>query len=97
VQASLLPGSEETIVPFDRTFGGKVMVGGSGVVGMLDAWRSFGWSSRIRLLRVYAKLWAIQIALLVFFMITLFAEVSYFMPELQSVFTHMATKMGGRI
>jgi hypothetical protein len=85
VQASLLPDSEETIVPFDRTFDGKVVpeiVGGSGVIGMLDAWKSFGWSSRISLLKVFAKIWAIEAALFALFVITLGVELFVFMPEL---------------
>jgi hypothetical protein len=88
VQASLLPENEETIVPFDRSFGGKVVpesLGGQGVVGILDAWKSFGWSSRIRLLKVYVKVWAIQAALFTLFGITLFAEAAYFAPELGDI------------
>lgn len=84
VQASLLPESEETIIPFDRTFGGKVIpeiIGGSGMIGMLDAWKSFGWSSRIRLLKVFAKIWAIEAALFALFLITLSVEFFVFMPE----------------
>ncbi|KAI9867607.1 MAG: hypothetical protein M1813_008406 [Trichoglossum hirsutum] len=93
VQASLLPDNEETIVPFDRTFGGKVVpevVGGSGVVGVLDAWRSFGWSSRIRLLKVYAKVAAIQITLFTLFVVVISAEVLYFFPELPDTFRNWA-------
>ncbi|KAH0541463.1 hypothetical protein FGG08_004072 [Glutinoglossum americanum] len=94
VQASLLPDSEESIVPFDRSFGGKVVpeiIGGSGVVGMLDAWRSFGWSSRVRLLKLYAKVWAIQISLLVLFAVIFSAEVAYFMPEIANTLRSMVT------
>ncbi|KAH0556032.1 hypothetical protein GP486_006025 [Trichoglossum hirsutum] len=89
VQASLLPDTEESIVPFDRTFRGKVVpeiVGGSGVVGILDAWRTFGWSSRIRLLRVYAKVAAIQIALFTLFVIAMFTEIVHFFPEFHVAF-----------
>ncbi|KAI9762897.1 MAG: hypothetical protein M1840_001130 [Geoglossum simile] len=88
VQASLLPEDEEVIVPFDRSFGGKVVpesLGGHGVVGILDAWKSFGYSSRIRLLKVYVKVWAIQIALFTLFGIALLAEVAYFVPELGTI------------
>ncbi|KAK6585047.1 hypothetical protein PZA11_001774 [Diplocarpon coronariae] len=70
VQASLLNDSEETIVPFDRSFGGRVVpeiVGGSGVVGMLDAWKTFGWASRIRLIQAYLKVVALQVAVTAFF------------------------------
>lgn len=58
VQASMLPEEDEPIVPFDRTFGGKVQPGGC--VKMLDAWRTFDWASRIRLVTLYAKIFAIQ-------------------------------------
>jgi hypothetical protein len=77
VQASLLPDAEETIVPFDRSFGGKVIpeiVGGSGVLSMLDAWKSFDWSSRIRLVKAYAKIYALSILLSLFFSFCLAAE-----------------------
>jgi hypothetical protein len=77
VQASLLPDNEETIVPFDRSFGGKVVpevVSGSGVIGMLDAWKTFGWNSRIRLLKAYAKVIGMQIALSILFTICLAAQ-----------------------
>ncbi|KAG5302336.1 hypothetical protein I7I48_02653 [Histoplasma ohiense] len=58
VAASILPEEEETIVPFDRTFGGNVqpaILGGSGKVGLLDAWKTFTWASRVRLLKVLVK------------------------------------------
>lgn len=58
IEASILPEDEDTIVPFDRTFGGKVvnkMMGGTGVVGFLDAWRSFTWEARRRLIKLLAK------------------------------------------
>jgi len=77
VQASLLPDTEETIVPFDRSFGGKVIpeiVGGSGVVSMLDAWKSFDWSSRIRLIKAYAKIYALTMLATFFFTICIVGE-----------------------
>ena len=77
VQASLLPDTEETIVPFDRSFGGKVIpeiVGGSGVISMLDAWTSFDWSSRIRLVKAYAKVFAMQTAVTILFTLVLVGE-----------------------
>ena len=77
VQASLLDDSEETIVPFDRSFGGKVepeIVGGSGVLGMLDAWKTFDWNARVRLVKAYLKVWAMQLVLTLFFTICVIAE-----------------------
>lgn len=77
VQASLLNDAEETIVPFDRSFGGKVIpeiVGGSGVIGMLDAWKTFDWASRIRLIKAYVKVVAMQLAVTVLFSICIVAQ-----------------------
>lgn len=72
VQASLLPEENDSIVPFDRTFAGKVqpqVVGGTGVVSMLDAWKTFDWAARFRLVKLYAKIFAIQVSATVFFVL----------------------------
>ncbi|KAF2994187.1 hypothetical protein E8E13_002177 [Curvularia kusanoi] len=64
IESSILPEEEETIVPFDRTFGGKVvgqLLGGTGRIGFLDAWRSFNWEARRRLIKLYAKIGAIML------------------------------------
>jgi hypothetical protein len=77
VQASLLPDEDETIVPFDRSFGGRVVpaiVGGSGAIGMLDAWTTFDWNSRIRLLKLYGKIAAIQAGVFTIFFVVIVAE-----------------------
>ena len=66
VQASLLSEEEESIVPFDRSYGGKVvpaMVGGTGRLEMRDAWKTFDWNSRVRLFKIYAKVLGMQMAL----------------------------------
>lgn len=58
IEASILPEDEDTIVPFDRTFGGKVvspLMGGTGQVRFLDAWRSFTWEARRRLIKLFVK------------------------------------------
>jgi hypothetical protein len=58
VAASMLPEEDETIVSFDRTFGGKTtpaIIGGQGKIGLVEAWRSFPWESRMRLLKMMAK------------------------------------------
>ncbi|KAI4118080.1 MAG: hypothetical protein LQ345_001806 [Seirophora villosa] len=70
VQASLLSEEHDTIVPFDRTFGGRVqpaVVGGTCAVSMLDAWKTFDWAARLRLIGLYAKIFAIQISTCIFF------------------------------
>jgi hypothetical protein len=66
VAASMLPEENETVVPFDRSFDGKVtpaIIGGQGKIGMVEAWKSFDWSSRVRLVKLMAKVVAIMFAL----------------------------------
>ncbi|KAL3421124.1 ubiquitin conjugating [Phlyctema vagabunda] len=80
VQASLLAETEDTIVPFDRTFGGKVTsesMGTAGLVGMLEAWKTFDWNSRARLLKAYAKAFSIQVALTMLMFITVGAQIMF--------------------
>lgn len=58
VEASMLPDDQETIVPFDRTFDGKVVpeiLGGSGAIGFVDAWRTVNWEARRRLIKFFLK------------------------------------------
>ncbi|KAH8597203.1 hypothetical protein B0O99DRAFT_651058 [Bisporella sp. PMI_857] len=77
VQASILPEDQETVVPFDRSFGGKVVaeiLGGSGVIGFLDAWKTFERSSRVRLIKAYLKVFAIQLALMMFFFLVVIVQ-----------------------
>lgn len=77
IEASILPESEDVIVPFDRTFGGKVvspMHGGSGKVGFLDAWRSFTWEARRRLIKLFIKTFALVFGLAMLIMHVLLAE-----------------------
>jgi len=68
VQASLLQEDQETIVPFDRSFGGKVvpeLAGGSGMITLLQAWKTFDVRSRIRLVKLYCKVFLLQSAVTV--------------------------------
>ncbi|OAT10101.1 hypothetical protein BDBG_05782 [Blastomyces gilchristii SLH14081] len=79
VAASILPDQEETIVPFDRTFGGKVqpaILGGSGKIGLLDAWKTFTWPSRVRLLKVLVKTFAMMVPVTVACAIVIAGEAS---------------------
>jgi len=65
IEASLLPEEEETIVPFDRTFGGRVVptiLGGTGCIGFIEAWRTFNWEARRRLVKLYVKTFLIMLA-----------------------------------
>ncbi|KAF2749868.1 hypothetical protein M011DRAFT_465528 [Sporormia fimetaria CBS 119925] len=85
VEASLLPDSDETVVPFDRTFAGKVvprLLGGTGCVGFVDAWRSFNWEARRRLVKLYAKATAIvSLVMFVFAFVFLLMTVLIFAAE----------------
>jgi hypothetical protein len=77
VAASMLPEENETVVPFDRSFGGKVtpaIIGGQGKIGMLEAWKTFDWASRKRLLKLIGKVVAIFIALWVLVIFVVIAE-----------------------
>jgi hypothetical protein len=66
IEASMLPEEQETIVPFDRSFDGKVVpsvLGGSGCIGFIDAWKTFNWEARKRLIKLYVKNFLILCAL----------------------------------
>ena len=81
VQASMLPDEDEAIVPFDRTFNGKVqpvVAGGSGAVSMLDAWKTFDWPAWIRYLKLQAKLVALVVATSIMFGMILGGEILMF-------------------
>lgn len=71
VQASLLPADADTIVPFDRSFGGAVepeVVTGKGYVDFVTAWRTFGRDSWVRLLRLMGKIVAVTLAVYLVFL-----------------------------
>ena len=77
VQASMLPEENEAIVPFDRTFGGKVVpeiLGGSGAIGFVDAWKTFDMSARARIVKLFFKFLSIEVALHLFFLMVLGLE-----------------------
>jgi hypothetical protein len=77
IEASLLSEDQDTIVPFDRTFGGKVvsqLMGGSGQVGFMDAWRSFNWEARRRLIKLFVKTFFIVAGLIFVVIHVLIAE-----------------------
>ena len=66
VEASLLPASDETIIPFDRTFGGRVVMTGVDdrlVLRTKDAWRSVTTADRRRVAILLFKLTLISIAI----------------------------------
>lgn len=75
VAASMLPEEDESIVPFDRSFGGKVqpeIVGGSGKIGLLDAWTTFDWNARVRFVKVVIKTALMQAGVLILGMTLVF-------------------------
>jgi hypothetical protein len=66
VEASLLSPEEETIVPMDRTFGGRIpYIGATLNVG--DAWASFTWEARVRLVKHYVKFFFVMVAMTIVF------------------------------
>ncbi|GFF27695.1 hypothetical protein IFM46972_02141 [Aspergillus udagawae] len=79
VAASMLPEEDDPIVPFDRLFGGKVkpeIVGGSGKLGLRDAWTTFDWPARTRFVKVILKALAIEVALFVVGMLLMQGELA---------------------
>ncbi|KAI1084088.1 hypothetical protein F5B20DRAFT_577030 [Whalleya microplaca] len=62
VQASLLPLEAETIVPVDRTLQLQTDEGKE-YLSMLDAWRSFSRAAWVRLVKLYAKIFAASVAI----------------------------------
>ncbi|KAJ5623613.1 hypothetical protein N7490_012218 [Penicillium lividum] len=84
VAASMLPEDQETIVPFDRSFGGKVqpaIVGGSGKIGLLEAWKSFDWAGRVRFAKVVLKTFAMEMAVWVLAALVLGGQLFFMMPK----------------
>jgi len=59
-EASLLSADDETIVPFDRTFGNRV-VPGLTVLSLRDAWKSFGNDAWRRVVMLHIKFIAIAL------------------------------------
>ena len=84
VQASMLPEEDDSIVPFDRTFAGKVkpqILGGSGAVSMLEAWKTFDRSARIRLMKLYLKVFLVSAFTTIMFVMALTGELRLFMGD----------------
>ncbi|KAF5723932.1 ubiquitin conjugating enzyme [Fusarium mundagurra] len=67
IQASLLPADADTIIPFDRSFNGRiepVVVGGLGYATVRDAWSSFSKSAWRRIVMLSVKIVAVTFAAL---------------------------------
>ncbi|KAL4880604.1 hypothetical protein BJY04DRAFT_191084 [Aspergillus karnatakaensis] len=77
VAASMLPEEDESIVPFDRSFGGKVVPGivGGGVLSIKDAWTTFDRDGWKRYIKALVKATGIQFALAMFFSMAITAEI----------------------
>jgi hypothetical protein len=77
VQASLLPADEDTVVPFDRSFGGRVepeVVSGRGFASVVDALRTVSFASWMRIYMLRIKLFAIETAAYVVMAVVLVAQ-----------------------
>lgn len=64
-EASMLAEEKETVVPMDRTFGGRLFKVGE-VLSMNDALKSFTCESWRRLVKLYVKFFFISLALVIF-------------------------------
>ncbi|PYI06143.1 hypothetical protein BO78DRAFT_445888 [Aspergillus sclerotiicarbonarius CBS 121057] len=58
--ASILPKDTQLIVPFDRTFGGRVVPRGR--LSMMDAWGSFAFGDRVRYFVIVGKAFGLMMA-----------------------------------
>lgn len=65
-EASMLPEEEETIVYFDRSFGGRLTQIGTAAT-LRESWQSFTWEARKRLVGLYIKFFFIMSALMFVF------------------------------
>ncbi|CAL5868647.1 uncharacterized protein PFLUO_LOCUS2874 [Penicillium psychrofluorescens] len=86
VAASMLPEEDGPIVPFDRFFGGKVKpetTGGSGRLGLMDAWTTFKWAARFRYVKTILKSLAIEVALGVVGILLVMGELALIAPRSQ--------------
>jgi hypothetical protein len=78
VQASLLPAEADTIIPFDRSFNGRiepVVVGGRGYATVRDAWSSFSKSAWQRIVMLELKIVAVTIATLCGLMVVVIPQI----------------------
>lgn len=97
IEASLLPEDEDTIVPFDRTFGGKIvsqMMGGTGKISFLNAWRSFNWEARRRLIKLAVKGFFIIMGMMLVISHIIVAEVFVIMgPQMGKIMAEIQREM----
>ncbi|TLD26317.1 hypothetical protein E2P81_ATG08129 [Venturia nashicola] len=72
-EASMLPEEEETIVNFDRTFGGRLTQAATSAT-LRESWQSFTWEARRRLIKLYVKFFFIMSAVMFVFAHVLILE-----------------------
>ncbi|GFF24161.1 hypothetical protein IFM46972_00949 [Aspergillus udagawae] len=98
VAASMLPEEDESIVPFDRSFGGKVtpaILGGSGKLSITDAWKTFDRAARIRFLKVVGKVMALEFGVFAFFSLALAGEFYMGAESFMKIIADMIARSGG--
>jgi hypothetical protein len=89
VEASLLPDSDEAIVPFDRSFGGRIDLSGKASrlgyvwrnLSIVGAWRTFEREAFARVMRVYVKFVAVTMLLVVLMFISLGCELYFILGD----------------
>lgn len=78
VQASLLPTDDETVIPFDGSFEGRIepaIVGGRGYATISDAWATFSKGAWRRLIFLYVKVTAVSL------LVNIVAAVAIILPS----------------
>ncbi|OJJ98132.1 hypothetical protein ASPACDRAFT_80253 [Aspergillus aculeatus ATCC 16872] len=78
VAASMLPEEDEAIVPFDRSYGGKVqpaILGGSGKLSISDAWKTLDRAALTRFVKSMCKAVAIEAGVTMFFSLLLTGQI----------------------
>jgi hypothetical protein len=98
VAASMLPEEDESIVPFDRSFGGKVtpaILGGSGKLSISDAWKTFDRAARIRFLKVVGKVLALEFGVGAFFGLLIAGEIYMGAQSFMQIIADMINRNGG--
>ncbi|KAF2099529.1 hypothetical protein NA57DRAFT_75029 [Rhizodiscina lignyota] len=97
IEATLLNDEEDTIVPFDRTFGGKVtpvVVGGSGFHYVKEVCQTFDREARIRIIKLFFKMALIFFALTILYIHVVSFEMFFIIGP---VAKEAAKKAGARL
>ncbi|TLS28696.1 hypothetical protein PpBr36_01273 [Pyricularia pennisetigena] len=84
VQASLLPEGEGTIVPFDRSFGGRVgpsELGGAQSLSVRDAFKSLSRESWIRVIKMFLKTFLVIVGLMIVISLVVAVQIVALQPH----------------